>query len=136
MLRLDTPSRLGARTEAAVSSALARCGFDVYAPIFSINGRVDLVYDRAGQLVRVQCKTARVARTALYFPTTSNTGNVPIGYAGEVDEFGVYAPSTNLVYLVPIADAPARGCNLRIVPTRNNQAAGVRWAMDYELGPP
>jgi len=112
MLRLDTPSRLGARTEAAVSSALARCGFDVYAPIFSINGRVDLVYDRAGQLVRVQCKTARVARTALYFPTTSNTGNVPI------------------------ADAPARGCNLRIVPTRNNQAAGVRWAMDYELGPP
>ena len=132
----NTPSRLGARTEAAVASALARFGFDVYVPIFSLNGRVDLIYDRAGQLVRVQCKTARVARTALYFPTTSNTGNVPVSYAGEIDEFGVYAPATNLVYLVPITQAPARGCNLRIEPTRNNQVTGVRWAHDYELGPP
>ena len=131
----STPSRIGARTEGAVASALAR-QFDVYMPLYSVNGRVDLVYDRAGQLVRVQCKTARVVKTALYFQTPSNTNNCPLGYEGQIDEFGVYAPATNMVYLVPIADVPTRGCTLRIEQPRNGQAANIRWAKDYELGPP
>ena len=132
----STPSRVGARTEAAVASALARRGYDVYVPLFSPNGRVDLLYGHDGRLVRVQCKTARLIRTALVFHTTSRTNNVPIAYDGEIDEFGVYSPVTNLVYLVPFDDAPTRVCSLRTDPTRNGHAANVRWAKDYELGPP
>ena len=135
MLGASTPSRIGARTEGALASALAR-QFDVYMPLYSVNGRVDLVYDRAGQLIRVQCKTARIAGTALTFHTVSQTNNIPAAYHGQIDEFGVYAPATNMVYLVPIAHAPSRACSLRLEPPLNGQAAKIRWAQDYELGPP
>lgn len=37
-------------------------------------------------------------------------------------------------YLVPIADLPDRGACLRVKPTKNNQAKGVRWAKDCVLG--
>jgi hypothetical protein len=37
-------------------------------------------------------------------------------------------------YLVPITDVPDRGACLRVKPTKNNQAKGVRWAKDYVLG--
>ena len=43
-------------------------------------------------------------------------------------------PDTDAVYLVPITDVPDRGACLRVKPTKNNQAKGVRWAKDYVLG--
>jgi len=46
----------------------------------------------------------------------------------------VYCPDTDAVYLVPITDVPDRGACLRVKPTKNNQAKGVRWAKDYVLG--
>lgn len=58
------------------------------------------------------------------------------GYDGEVDEFGVFSPGTGLVYLVPNVEMPTRLCTLRLGPTLNGQHAGIRWASDYELGPP
>ena len=44
------------------------------------------------------------------------------------------APDTDVVYLVPDHDVPDRGACLRVKPTKNNQAKGVRWAKDYVLG--
>jgi len=32
------------------------------------------------------------------------------------------------------ADVPDRGACVRVKPTKNNQAKGVRWAKDYVLG--
>jgi hypothetical protein len=55
-------------------------------------------------------------------------------YRDDVDYFGVYCPDTDAVYLVPITDVPDRGACLRVKPTKNNQAKGVRWAKDYVLG--
>jgi len=133
---LATPSGIGARAEAAVASALVRAGCDVYLPAFTVNGRVDLIYFDAGRVVRMQCKNARRVRDVLYFKTCSNTANVPRDYIGEIDEFGVYSPDTGLVYVVPAAGMPGRACSLRLSATLNGQAAGVRWARDYELGPP
>lgn len=78
----------------------------------------------------------RIAGTALTFHTVSQTNNIPAAYHGQIDEFGVYAPATNMVYLVPIAHAPSRACSLRLEPPLNGQAAKIRWAQDYELGPP
>jgi hypothetical protein len=108
----------------------------VYLPVFNVNDRVDLVYFTENQAVRVQCKTARRVGDVIYFKTCSNTANRPRCYDGEVDEFGVYSPDTGLTYLVPFADVPTRACSLRLAPTRNGQAIGIRWAGDYELGPP
>jgi hypothetical protein len=132
-----SPSAAGALAEAAVASALVRAGHAVYAPIFSAHSRVDLVYEKDGRFVGVQCKTARSMRNnTLYFRTCSNTGNSPRAYAGAVDEFGVYSLHTGLVYVLPASAMPSRGCSLRLLPTRNGQSAGVRWAKDFELGPP
>jgi hypothetical protein len=130
-----TPTEIGARAEAAVASALIRAGRPVFLPAFGLNSRTDLIYEREA-LVRAQCKTARLLDQVLGFRTCSNTGNLPRAYEGEVDEFGVYSPDLNLVYLVPAVGLPTRFCSLRLAPTRNGQAKGVWWAERYVLGPP
>ena len=136
MDRLASPSAIGNRAEAAVASALVRVGKLVYLPAFGADGRVDLVYLDGLRTLRVQCKTARRVGDVIFFKTCSNTANRPRSYDGEVDQFGVYSPDTGLTYLVPFEDVPTRGCTLRLLPARNGQAAGIRWARDYELGPP
>lgn len=134
MAATATPSSIGAQAEAAVASALVRAGRAVFVPVFSAHERVDLI-DSEG-VIRVQCKTARLIRDVLYFRTCSNTANAPRDYVGQIDEFGVFSPDTDLVYLVPAAGMPSRACSLRLSATRNGQQASVRWARDYELGPP
>jgi hypothetical protein len=124
------------RTEAAVASALVRSGARVFLPAFGSNGRVDLVYEREHRLTRVQCKTACIIRESLRFWTSAYTNRTATSYDGQIDEFGVYAPDLEVVYLVPIDAVPTRACFLRIAPTRNGQRSGVRWAVDFELGPP
>jgi hypothetical protein len=121
-----------------VASALIRAGRAVFVPVFSSHVRVDLAYIEPGhtEMARVQCKTARTQREGLVFRTCSNTANRPRGYVGEIDEFGVFSADTGLVYLVPVAGMPDRYGTLRLSPARNRQLAGVRWARDYELGPP
>lgn len=131
-----SPSQLGARAEAAVASALVRSGAQVYLPAFGANGRIDLIDERGGAPVRAQCKSACLIRGALRFWTTSNTGNTPASYAGQIDEFGVYSADTGLVYIVPESGLPARGCFLRLDPPANGQRTGVRWADQFVLGPP
>jgi hypothetical protein len=130
------PGTLGARAEAAVASALVRTGHAVFLPAFDTQGRVDLVYAAAERLIRVQCKSARLIGSIIQFRTCSNTLNTPRTYTGEIDEFGVYSPDTGLVYLVPADDVPSRRCALRLSLALNGQAAGIRWASDYLLGPP
>lgn len=132
----SSPSEIGATAEAAVACALVRAGRAVFLPAFATHGRVDLVYLDHGRPHRVQCKTARVVGGVLMFRTCSNTANTPRTYAGEIDQFGVYSPDTGLVYLVPADDLPQRMCSLRLVATRNGQRSRLRWAGDYELGPP
>lgn len=131
-----TPTEIGARAEAAVASALVRAGKSVFVPVFGVNSRIDLVYADGGALVRVQCKTSRVVGQVVFFRTSSNTNNQPRDYGDEVDMIGVYSPSLNLVYLVPVRNAPKRYGSLRLAPTRNGQRKGVTWADDYVLCPP
>ena len=45
----------------------------------------------------------------------------------------MYCPDTDAVYLVPIADVPDRGGGLRVEPTKNDQAKGLRWAKGHML---
>jgi len=131
-----TPTEIGARAEAAVASALVRAGKSVFLPVFGVNTRVDLIYEGDTGLVRVQCKTSRIVGDVLMFRTSSNTKNLPRAYGDEVDEFGVYSPAKNAVYLVPALGLPTRACHLRFTPRLNGQRNGVRWAADFLLGPP
>ena len=135
-MTVATPTEIGARAEAAVASALVRVGKPVFLPAFGVNSRVDLIYADDGTLVRVQCKTSRLVGDVVIFRTCSNTRNLPREYVGEIDVFGVYSPSENLVYLVPAAGLPTRYCALRLAPPRNGQRKRVWWAGAYVLGPP
>ncbi|MEA2446762.1 MAG: hypothetical protein QOK47_399, partial [Actinomycetota bacterium] len=47
--------------------------------------------------------------------------------------FGVYCPTTDGVYLVPVGEVGLNLGTLRVVPTRNNQTRKIRWAKDYEV---
>ncbi len=67
--------------------------------------------------------------------------HTPSGYrktlytADEIDAIAAYAPATDRCYLIPVHDTEGHpAISLRLTPTRNNQAKGIRWAQDYELG--
>jgi hypothetical protein len=66
--------------------------------------------------------------------------HTPKGYvrtsytASEIDAVAVYAQHLNACFLMPIDQvAGRRAIHLRLEPTRNNQATGIKWARDYEL---
>jgi hypothetical protein len=131
-----TPSEVGARAEREVAYALDRCGWTVYVPLLAPHARVDLIAARGAELLRIQCKNAVLRNQAVAFRPFSNTGNVPKGYAGEIDVFGVYAPELERVFIVP-ADVPATTCcYLRLEPAKSGQQKGTRLAADFELRRP
>jgi PD-(D/E)XK endonuclease len=64
----------------------------------------------------------------------------PAGYvstsytAAEIDAICAYAPELHRCYLIPVDEISGRrALHLRLDPTRNNQAQGIKWARDYEL---
>jgi hypothetical protein len=130
------PVDVGLRTEAAILAELVRRGYQVLVP-FGTNQRYDLVLDIEGEFIRVQCKTGRLRNGAVTFSTRSirtNTKKVLFrNYVGDAELFLVYCPDTRAIYAVPVDEAPDGFGTLRVEPTRNGQAEGVRWARDYEL---
>jgi PD-(D/E)XK nuclease superfamily protein len=54
-------------------------------------------------------------------------------YDGEADLFVVYCPDTERVYAVTVDEAASSEGKLRVAPTANGQAKGIRWAADHEL---
>src|SRR5438132_7203746 len=128
-----TPSRAGARAEMEVAMALTRAGKHVYLPFFAPDSRVDLLYLDEEGMHRAQVKTSVVRGDVVVFRPCSNTNNVRRDYRGEADVIAVYTPELDQVFIVPVEDAPARACHLRLKASRNGQAKGIHWARDYLL---
>jgi hypothetical protein len=136
------PNRIGAISEARIIAALIEAG----KVVLESNKQVlpfDLAVYENGRFVRVQCKTGRVVRGAVYFrPHRLRAARRETGwqrrvtsYLGEVDAFAVYCPETGDVYLVPIEDINTQQvCTLRLDPAKNNQTRRVRWAAQYLVG--
>lgn len=132
-----TTNQKGAIAETAVAHEAVKLGIGVLKPICDL--RYDLVLDTGQELVRVQCKWA------------SRYGDVIVGrfYANrrareglrrslydpsEIDAFAAYCPDTDRCYFPPLAELGGRyHVQLRLLPTRNNQATGIRWARDHEF---
>ena len=115
---------------------LVRRGYDVLVP-FGTNQRYDFVLDVDGKFVRAQVKTGLLRNGVVIFKTTSTRVNTlrafRRGYKGEADVFLVYCADTDGIYAVPVDEAGASQCCLRVHPTRNGQSECVRWAREYEL---
>jgi hypothetical protein len=132
-------TRKGAVAEAEIAAAAINLDLVVLRPLCE-GGRYDLVLDTGSRLLRVQCKWAsRVGNVLSARCVTSR--HTPAGYvrstysAEEIDALAVYAPDTDECYLIPACEVEGRKTiSLRLEPTGNNQATGVRWARDYELG--
>jgi hypothetical protein len=133
-----TPSQKGAVAEAGITSMVIQLGLTVLRPLCE-GGRYDLIVDLEPELLRVQCKLARSLPGVLsvHLQTCRHTprGYVRTNYsAAEVDAIGAYSPALHRGFLIPISEASGRSAiHLRLEPTRNNQAQGIKWARDYEL---
>jgi hypothetical protein len=142
---LAHPKTIGDVTQAMVLARLVEAGYEILLP-FGENQRYDLVIDHGDRFTRVQCKTGRLVKGGVYFPTCSTALHNPSArrgerpaqrdYRGQADLFGVYCPGTREVYLVPVDEVGLRAATLRITPPKNNQGARIRWALDYVVHPP
>lgn len=129
-------SNTGNLTEAKVAVALIEAGYLVSQP-FGSGHKYDLVADDGQNLFRVQCKTGRVRNGVLIFNAYSVPGNKgkKCDYRGLADLFAVLNPMDGRVFLVPVNDVGTADVYLRLSPTGNGQAQGIRWAANYELRP-
>jgi hypothetical protein len=133
-------SQTGEVCRTQIIAALTLQGKTVLLPLGDFQ-RYDLVIDERGRFLRVQCKMGKLSNGAIHFHPCSidsrskKGGCVRKGYVGEVDLFGVYCPEVKKCYLVPVGEATATECTLRVAPPRNGQKHGIRWAANYEVRP-
>jgi hypothetical protein len=136
---LSTNQR-GAIAEAAIAYEAIKLGIEVYRPVAE-GGRFDLIFafDDAS-LSRVQCKWAPLHDGVIIVRSyscrrTAEGSRRSVYTADEIDAIAAYCPENERCYYVPAAEIAGRvAFQLRLAPTRNNQADGVNWAVEYELG--
>ncbi|MDP9245675.1 MAG: group I intron-associated PD-(D/E)XK endonuclease [Chloroflexota bacterium] len=128
----------GDLVELEVTLALMRNGRRILKPL-SAGSRYDLLIDDGDRFIRVQCKSGvmRAGRILFRVYSVNASRRAPRTYQGEVDAFGVHCRDTGQCYLVPMEAVAAHRAMvaLRVSPTLNRQARGVRHAQDFVIGP-
>jgi hypothetical protein len=134
-----TTDQKGGIAELAIALSATRLGVEIYRPLIE-GGRYDLVFGLGAQLLRVQCKWAPLEGNVIvmrcYSTRRNRRGLVKRRYeVGEIDAFAGYCHDNDSCYFIPyeLFSGRTQIC-LRLAPTKNNQAAGVNWAKDYEFG--
>jgi hypothetical protein len=131
---VDTISQ-GVASEAAILGALTLKGLPVLMPFGGgLPFDLGVVIPPDGRILRVQVKTGRVRNDCVIFNACSTDhGSGRQDYRGRADVIAVHVPSLGRIFIVPVDDCPSFTGVLRLVPTRNNQRSGVRYADDYDL---
>jgi hypothetical protein len=130
-----TPNAVGERAQGAIVAEVMRYGYTVLIP-FGEGRRYDLVIEKDGTFLRLQCKAGRYANGVIRFNACSSNwyNKTRRGYTREeIDCFAVYCEYTKKVYLIPVEDITGLDGTLRVESPANNQTKGVRWAEDYEI---
>jgi PD-(D/E)XK nuclease superfamily protein len=133
-----TTNQKGFVAETAVIHECAKLGVPVAKPLD--DQRYDLIFDLGNRFLRVQCKWANLRGDVVVIrPRTcrrAREGLIQRPYApGEIDAIAAFCAGSRSCYLLPDELSVGRAAvQLRIGPTRNNQAIGIRWARDFELG--
>lgn len=120
-----------------VVADLLRRGYHVSLPL-SEDMKYDLVLDKGGRLLRVQCKGTRRVDGALRVKcklTSTWYSQTRSGYkytADDIDLLAVADIDSGCVYYIP---APELGegrnvMHLRVDAARNGQSGNIRWAKD------
>ncbi|MEX2646923.1 MAG: group I intron-associated PD-(D/E)XK endonuclease [Gaiellaceae bacterium] len=133
-----TTDQKGTIAETAVVHAAAKLDVPVLKPV-NDGMRYDLLFDLAGRFFRIQCKWAPligdVVIVRCYSCRRGPDGLLRRAYTSdEVDALAAYCPEINRCFLLPLDEFPARKqIQLRVRPTRNNQAAGINWADHFDF---
>ena len=133
-----TTDQKGVVAETRIAAAVLALGLGVSKPLG--DERYDLILDLRSSLLRVQCKWAWQRGDVLVIRTRrsrrAGAGLVHRQYEpGEIDAVAAYSEFTGACYLLPLDMSVHRAAvQLRLLPARNNQAVGVNWACDFELG--
>ena len=110
-----------------------RRGYRVAIP-YGEDWPFDLLVLKDGEFLRVQCKYARSDGGVLIAKCDSTNNWSIVRYTkATIDVLAVYDATTQRCYYIPaeeLGDGRAR-MSLRLAPTLNNQAAGIRWADPY-----
>src|SRR5882672_4501240 len=117
------PKLTGEKSEARIIAELLWDDDDltVLKP-YGDSRRYDLVIERDGRFLRVQCKTGRLIRGAVEFPTCSSYAHRGLGrrdYRGQADVFAIYCPDNAKTYVVPVSDVGVHKCRLRVDTSKN-----------------
>jgi PD-(D/E)XK endonuclease len=132
-----TSDQKGAVAELAIAKRAAELGVGVWSA-YTVE-RYDLIFDLRPRLVRVQCKWAsrygEIMIVRCYRNRRNRDGLLTRRYsADEIDAFAAYCADVDECYFLPIERFPdRRNIQLRLGPTKNNQAQGVNWAKEYEF---
>jgi hypothetical protein len=133
-----TTNQKGLIAEQAVIYECVKLGIGVARPLN--DERYDLILDLGPELRRVQCKWSVRCGDVIVIRTRrcrrGREGLIHRSYApDEIDAIAAFCPETARCYLLPHELSVGRAAvQLRLGPTKNNQAAGIRWARDYEFG--
>lgn len=129
--------QLGNVTEVQVMLGFLQLGYNVLTPYGDCE-RYDFVADVNGKFVKIQVKSSKVSDDGIKFSFNTASTHYSDGkcvhhsYSKEdIDYFAtVY---NNQVYLIPVEECSSRSQSLRLVPAKNGQTRGVKWAKDYRL---
>jgi len=127
---------------ATVFNALKR-GWSVSKPVGE-NQRYDLILDNGEQLIRVQCKSAKLEKNNIISASLTRMTRRKDKYQrerytkNEIDAFSLYCPDTDKCYLLFIEDVSSDGVlqanvNLRTHISPQNNQHKTRMAEDYIL---
>lgn len=123
-------------TETAVLHRLTQLGHAVLLP-YGDNERYDMVVERNGLFIRIQCKTGRVRDGAVVFSAKSvyrtTTSTVVRDYNGQIEYFGIFCKELNKVYMVPVDLVNGGSLSLRVSSPKNYQFDGKYWTEDFEI---
>lgn len=127
----------GEITEQQVALEFLKLGILLSKPLVQ-SSRYDFIADINHQLYKIQVKTctAKENNSFIEFATstshTNTQGTLNLSYsADDVDFFATFYD--NQCYLIPFNDCGKRGQRLRLIPTKNGQTQGIRFAKDYYL---
>jgi hypothetical protein len=95
-------------------------GYDLAYYIVEEDRNFGFFVHQEARLVRIQCKTARLAKDETYLEFNTSTvsvrkhgNNKKSGYRGKAEYFAIYSPNTGKVYRVAVDEATEGSMNLR-----------------------
>jgi hypothetical protein len=138
MLSMLTTDQKGIVAETKIAAEALVAGIGVAKPMG--DQRYDLIFDLGVRLLRVQCKWA-VKLGDVVIIRTRRVRRGPEGLIRrmylpeEIDAVAGYCAELDACYFLPHELSVQRAAvQLRLAPTKNNQAVGIKWARDFDLG--